>query len=251
MFYDQAKLPDLLFAFSYGGQKIEDQFGNYRTIKVKGRGSTSVLFNVDQVQNGTKIAAQNLQANTLEVTYLMYFDRLDEIRNLQRQLKQFLYRTGDVPIIFFDDPLITEYGRLSSFDEDDVKIYAGCFEGKYEIYQQDPLKYSETRQTGSQINIKSPMETTPVKIDVTLSNGNSIQIKNQNTGTVLRITNAAIIPGDNISFNFDEGTVLVNGVDKTSILDLESDFENFFINQGDILECTNGSMTIFCREVYL
>lgn len=251
MIDEMNRIPVLPCAFSYDGKKLEDLFGFYRTIKVSGRGSTDVQLSSDQVKSGVIISTQKLSANTLKVEYLIYYSSIDEVQSQQRSLKQFLYRENDVPIIFDDDPQIIQYGRMSKFEEDASRSYKGCYIGTFEIYCQDPLKYSRTKQSGNKITANSPIETTPEKIEVKLSSSTSIQITNKTTGAILRITGAAIYAGDTIIFDFDKGAVLVNGIDRTAIVDLESDFENFYLHRGDILECNNGIMTIFIREVYL
>lgn len=249
--FETNKMSILPCAFSYAGTRLEDKFDYYRTVRVNGRGTTEIEFETDQVQNGSKIATQKLSANTLEIEYLIYYDSIDEVRVQQRALKQFLYSEEDVQIIFDDDPQVIYYGRLSKFEEDETKSYAGCYQGKFEIYCQDPLKYSRTKQSGNQITVNSPMGTTPEKIIVKTIRGTSIRIINSNTGATIRITGGAFSAGNELVFDFDKGNLLVNGADKTSILDLESDFENFIIHRGDILSCDNGTMTVYCREVYL
>ncbi|MGG5372866.1 distal tail protein Dit [Enterococcus sp. AZ196] len=248
---ETAMVPIQPYSFQYDGRLLERVFDTYRTTKVEGRGTLSVLFEVDQVAVGSKISTQKISDNTLKIRYMMYFEEFGDIRKLQRDLKQFLYKEKDVPIVFQDDPGIYYFGRLSKFDEEDITISSGCFEGSYEIYCQDPLKYSKTKQSGSQITIKSPVETTPEKIEVQIVRGSSIQIKNKMTGKIIKITGGSIYSGNTLVFDFDQGILLVNGVDKTAIIDLDSDFENFYIHRGDVLECNNGVMVVQCREVYI
>lgn len=251
MFEERGRNLVLPCAFSYDGVTLENKFIYYRTIGVKGRGVTNVQFETDQVKTGTKIATQKIAGNTLQIEYLMYYASQEDVQNQQRKLKHFLYRETDVPIVFGDDPQIIHYGRLSKFDEDDGSVYRDCFKGRFEIYCQDPLKYSMPKQSESNITAASPVETTPAKIIVKLARDSSIKIKNINTGKVVRITSAAIYANNVLTFDFNQGIVLVNGKDMTSILDLESDFENFYVHRGDKLQCDNGTMTIYTQEVYL
>lgn len=248
---DTAMIAITPYAFSYAGNDLEMKFETYRTTKVTGRGATSVLFSVDQVNVGSKIATQQLESRVIKVKYIMYYESFEDIRAFQRSLKLFLYRDEDVPIIFKDEPQIIYYGRLSKFDEDDVTVYPSVFEGNYEIYCQDPLKYSATKEIGTNITINSPVETTPQRIEVKMTGSSSVQIRNTSTNAVIKITGAAIYAGNIVTFDFEKGKIFVNGIDRTSILDLESDFENFYIHRNDILTCTNGTMTIYAREVYM
>lgn len=251
MFEERGRDIVLPCAFSYDGAKLENQFRFYRTLSVKGRGVTNVQFETDQVKTGTKIATQKLSGNTLQIEYLMYYASQEDVQNQQRKMKQFLFREADVPIVFDDDPQIIQYGRLSKFDEDDGSVYRDCFKGRFEIYCQDPLKYSMPKQSENTITVASPVETTPSKIIVKLVRDSSVRITNINTGKVIRITSAAIYANNVLTFDFNQGIVLVNGKDMTSVLDLESDFENFYVHRGDQLKCDNGTMTIYTQEVYL
>ena len=107
------------------------------------------------------------------------------------------------------------------------------------------------KEFSTTVTIDSPVETTPRKIEVKMTGNTSLQIENKNTAKKIKITGASIYIGNIVLFEFDQGKVFVNGVDRTAILDLASDFENFYIHRGDILTCNNGIMTIQASEVYL
>ena len=48
-------------------------------------------------------------------------------------------------------------------------------------------------------------------------------------------------------FDFSDEQVTVNGEDCTSMIDLESDFENFYLKQGQKITSNNGKLKIFYR----
>ena len=66
----------------------------------------------------------------------------------------------------------------------------------------------------------------------------------------MSITGASIVAGDVIEFRNKEGSVYVNGVDKTNILDWAGgQLEDFYIKKGDVVKTNNGSLEVFYRVV--
>lgn len=254
---EQSRIPVLPFAMRYDSTLLEDLFNDYRSTEVKGRGTLSLSLEVDQVNIGTKIATQKIEARTLKVKYILYYDDREKLQDTQRKLKQFLYREEDVEISFMDDPQIFYYGRLSKFDEEDLVLFNGYATGYYEIYCSDPRRYSKLKENSTKenalvITTDSPVQTTPERIALTMTTNSSVKITNKNTNKVISITGAAIYTGNKVEFDFDKGKVYVNGADKTEILDLVSDFENFYVSRGDELVCNGGKdVKVYVKEVYL
>lgn len=234
----------------YAGTYLENQVQGYLTLDVYGRESLELVIQSENVRVGSIIATQQIQSRYLVIEYGILCEGFEDGQKKFNNLKQYLYREDDVPITFKDEDMIYFYGRLSKIEQPEflTKDFAT---GKIEIFCQDPLKYSQTKESGSNITIDSPVETTPREIRVKMTGSSSLQIKNTNTGSLIKITGAAIYSGNTVTFDFDKGKVYVNGVDRTAILDLESDFENFYIHRGDILSCDNGTMTVYGSEVYL
>lgn len=107
------------------------------------------------------------------------------------------------------------------------------------------MKYTREQVTDGYIGVKSQFPVTPRRIEVKLSSDNSIKLSNGLK--TISITNAAIKADDLVVFDFINEQVLVNGADWTSTIDLESDFENFIIDEGQTITTTNGEMKIFYR----
>ncbi|MDM8212780.1 phage tail family protein [Enterococcus hirae] len=236
-------------AMRYDGIYLENIIDGYRTLVVTGREMISLEMETENVHRGTKISTQKLNAREITVQFQLIEQDSEEFQRKFRQLMGLLYRKEDVEIIFNDEPSIIYYGRYQSAET--VPGDANSITSSFTIYCQDPQKYSREKKSGSQITVNSPIETTPSKIIVKLSRGSSIQIKNRTTGALIKITSAAIYAGNTVTFDFARGKVMVNGVNRTAILDLDSDFENFYIHRGDMIECNNGTMDIYCREVYI
>lgn len=236
-------------AMSYNGQYLEKLIDGYRTLNVVGREMISLSIDSDEVRVGTKISEQRVQPRVITVEYILEDKNAEELQNKFKQLMMILYQEDDVEITFHDDPQIYYYGRYSEADE--VPGNTNSIISSFSIYCQDPRKYSKTQTMGEAITVNSPLPTTPLRIEVKMTRGSSLTITNKNTGISINITGAAIYTNDIVVFDFDDGTVLVNGKDSTSIVDLNSGFENFIIRRGDILVCSGGTMTVYAREVRL
>lgn len=236
-------------AMMYDSKYIENVIEGYRTLVVTGREMISVDISSDAVKVGTKISEQRIQAREITVQYMLEDNDPEELQKKFKQLMALLYREEDVEISFNDDPQIFYYGRFSEADE--VPGENNSVISSFTIYCQDPLRYSRTKEVGSQITLNSPVLTPPELITVRLARSTSVKITNTTTGAAVKITGAAIYANDVLKFDFDQGILLVNDKDMTHILDLESDFENFFIRKGDRLTCDNGTMAVYGREVYL
>lgn len=236
-------------AMSYNGRYIEHVIEGYHTLTVTGREMISLTIASDAVKAGTKISEQRVQPRVLTVEYILEDKDPEELQNKFKKLMFLLYQEEDVRITFNDDPQVIYYGRYSEADE--VPGGTNSIISSFSIYCQDPKKYSEAKAMGDIVTVDSPLPTTPERIEVVMTRNSSLNITNKNTGVVISITGAAIYAGDTIVFDFDDGTVYVNNTDATSIVDLNSGFENFLIRRGDILTCAGGTMTVYAREVRL
>ena len=236
-------------AMMYNGRYIENVIDGYQTLTVTGREMISLDIDSDSIKVGALISMQRIQPRILTVQYKLEDNNPEELQKKFKELMILLFKEEDVEISFKDEPGIKYYGRYS--ETDDVPGDTNSIFSSFTIYCQDPRKYSNSKQSGAKITMHSPVETPPEKIVVKLARGNSIKITNQNTKKQIRVTGAAIYSNDVLTFDMDQGILLVNGKDMTSIFDIESDFENFYIHRGDVLTCDNGQMTIYAREVYL
>lgn len=237
-------------AMMYNGKYLENQVKGFLTLDVTGRESIELDIQTEEVRVGSIVATQKIKSRNLVVKYGLSSEGFEDAQKKFNNLKKILYIESDVRITFKDENMIYYYGRLSKMEEPDylTKEFAV---GKIGIFCQDPLKYSDLKESGNQITINSPIETTPREIRVVMVGSSSLQIKNITTGKMIKITGAAIYSGNTVVFDFDKGKVFVNNIDRTAILDLESDFENFYIHRGDVLSCDNGKMTVYGSEVYL
>ncbi|WP_321389045.1 distal tail protein Dit [uncultured Enterococcus sp.] len=237
-------------AMRYADCYLENYIQGYLTLDVYGREALELSIQSEEVYVGSIIATQQIKSRSLIIEYGILTEGFEDGQKKFNKLKQYLFRVNDVPISFKDEDTIIFYGRLSNITQPEYHT-RDFATGKIEIFCQDPLKYSRLKESGNEITINSPVETTPRKIEVKMIGSSSLQIKNTTTGKLIKITGASIYSGNTVTFDFDKGKVFVNDVDRTAILDLESDFENFFIHRGDKLTCSNGTMKIYGSEVYL
>ena len=160
-----------------------------------------------------------------------------------KELLNYLYRNEDVEIRFHDELDFYYYGRYTSTDT--VPGDSNSIISSFNVFCADPLKYTKECVSDGYIGNPIQFPITPRKIEVTLSMNNSIKITNGEQN--ITITDAAIKTGDVLIFDFSDEQVTVNGEDCTSIIDLESDFENFYLKQGQKITSNNGNLKIFYR----
>src|SRR5699024_12139104 len=88
-----------------------------------------------------------------------------------------------------------------------------------------------------------------------------IQLKIESTKNNIEITNGSeritatgtFNAGSEVVIEFDkeEVTMTVNGTEATYMIDLQSDLENFILQQGQDVTCKQGDITLKMRERWL
>ncbi len=230
-------------ALMYDGMYLEDLVEGYQTLTVEGREMLSVSLEQQSVNVGSIITNQTLPSRELKITYKLEDKNPEKFQFKYKELLNYLYRKEDVEIRFHDELDYYYYGRYSTADS--VPPESNSVISSFSIYCADPLKY--TREVISDGYIGNPIQfpVTPKKIEAVLSANNSIKITNGNQ--TISISDAAIKTGDLVVFDFVNEQVTVNGENWTSVIDLESDFENFYLSQGQKITSNNGSLKVFYR----
>lgn len=234
-------------AMYYDGVLLEGVVDGYQTLSVTGREMLSVNIESESIQLGSLVTNQSLPSRTLTVKYKLE-DRDPE--NLQKKfdlLMWYLYKNKDVTLQFNDELDYSYHGRFSSAGT--VAGDTNRIVSSFDIYCADPRKYSKQYKSNGEIATYTPYQILPDNIRVVLNRPTSVAVSNGDI--VMSITGAGIASGDVIDFKPKEGKVFVNGIDKTSILDLSSDFKNFFISKGDIVKTNNGKLEVSYRVVML
>ncbi|MBO0439192.1 distal tail protein Dit [Candidatus Enterococcus ikei] len=234
-------------AMMYDGVYLEKMIDGYRTLAVTGREMLSLTIETQETQVGSIKLNQKLPARTIKVTYQLIGKDAKDVQKKYRQLMRLLYKESDVEIRFKDDLDYHYHGQYMTTD--DVRGDTNSIIASFEILCKDPKKYSVLLQTDSTITTYLPYQTTPEKIEVIIEKFGPLMISNGDK--TIKITSYNLSAGDQVTFDFLKGKVFVNKLDQTFLLDLESDFENFTIQEGQTISCSNGSMIISYREVQL
>lgn len=230
-------------AMMYDGIFFEEIIDGYQTLSVEGREMLSTNIEYQAVQKGAIVTGQTLPVRTLKVTYKLEDQNPERLQFKFKTLLNHLYRSEDVEIRFRDEADYYYYGRYSTADN--VPGNTNSIISSFTIFCADPLKYTREIQTDGYIGNKIIYPVTPSKIEVLLTRNNSIRITNGKY--VISVSNAAIKTGDVLIFDFFNEQLLVNDKDYTSVIDLESDFENFHIEQGQTIKSDNGRIKIYYR----
>ncbi|MCA5012411.1 MULTISPECIES: distal tail protein Dit [unclassified Enterococcus] len=234
-------------AMMYDGVYIEKMIEGYRTLAVTGREMLSLDIETQNTQVGSIKLNQKLPARTIKVTYQLMGKNAQDVQKKYHRLMQLLYREKDVELRFKDELDYHYYGQYVTTDE--VRGDTNNIIASFELLCNDPKKYSLLLSTDSQITTYLPYPVTPEKITVTIAKFGTLLIQNEDK--TIKITSYNLSADDQVVFDFLKGKVFVNGIDQTFLLDLESDFENFSIKEGQTITCSNGPMTIAYREVQL
>ena len=232
-------------AMNYDGIWLEEAIEGYRTLTVSGREIIAPEIQSESVHVGSIISSQRLPSRTLKITYQIKNDDPETILVNYRWLMEYLYREQDVPIYFNDELDVLYHGRFSGSDEVPGDRYT--ITASFDIYCADPRKYStKTFFADEAIVIRFPYTTKPVKISVKVKKNGGIVVTDGDKNIKI---SESLKSGDLVVFDFLAGQVFINGLNKTSLLDLTSDFENFYLKQGQKITCSNGSLTIEYKEV--
>lgn len=239
------KLPNS--AMNYDGIFFEEAIKGYRTLSVSGREMLAVNLEVDNINVGSVIANQTLPPRVLTINYMITNNDPEMIMFNYRWLMEYLLKENDVPIYFNDERDLIYKGRYSSTA--DVPGDSYSFISSFDIYCQDPRKHTRIFETDGYIGGRLPFKTRPLNMSVTIARQGPLTITDGVKTISMSGTNFKI--GDVVEVDFSErwGRILVNGVNKTVLLDLTSDFENFYLHNEQIITSSNGPITIKYREV--
>ncbi len=234
-------------AMIYDNRVFEEEIEGYQTLYVEGREMLSVELETEKMAVGEFVLTQRLPARILTVHYKLE-DRNPELFQWKfNQLMKLLYRTNDVKIQFNDQRNLTYFGRYESAGSVDGK--SNSIISSFTIKCADPRKY--TREFSITREVKSDLPYGAIPDSITFEATQDKNVRITNGRETISITNSLISVGDKVELLVKQGKVLVNGENKTRILDLTSDFKNFVIQKNDVIQCDNGIPEIRYRGVWL
>lgn len=232
-------------AINFNGKWLDNEIEAFRTLKVSGRETISVELDMVEVRNGTLVLDERLPHRNIVITYLMDSKSNTDFQDDFKALRKFLTSDKEIPIKFNDEPNTWYFGRLSAMetvDDDKNNVI-----GQFTITCPSPFKFGEL-QTGSTVEIETFYPTQPETLTLMVDETtNKIQIKHN--GYTISAT-GTFNAGSKVVFYFgqEEMTMMVNGVESTYMIDLNSDFENFELKQGQSITSAQGTVTATMRE---
>lgn len=232
-------------AMNYDGKYLEDEVIGYRTLNVTGREMIGLELESSSTQVGSIITNQTLPARTIEIQFRLEADSNNELQERFKHLMKLLYRKEDVELSFLDDELVNYYGRYSNFGG--IPADTNRITSTFEIYCQDPVKYSEPVTTTGEVQISTFYDTLPEVVSVYVETaGQRLEVTN---GTFTTVVLGEFGTGDTVDINFYNQSV--DGPNAPYRIALNSDFENFLIEQGETITANIGTVELTVREVGL
>ena len=236
-------------AMEFNGTYIENEIESYRTLKVSGRETISNELVVESVHEGGITLDSHLPSRSIQVTYEMKAETNTELQDQFKALRKLLTSNEEVPIKFADEPDTFYFGRLSAMETvpDDSNIIISTFT----IHCDSPYKFGDLVTTDGSITIGTFYPTLPEQITLMIdSTTNNIEITNGSeritaTGTFNAGSKVVIL------FKKEEVTMTVNGTEATYMIDLQSDLENFLLEQGQAVTSEQGTIELRVRERWL
>lgn len=241
----QALLPSVAMVFN--GKIFEEELKGYRTLNVYGRETLSreVDSEARSKSNGSMFYGVRLPSRVITVEYKLSADSASEMQAKFNRLRRLQYSIGEVPFSFLDEPEYTYFGVVSGADEPDPSKLSVV--SKFSIFCSNPDKFGELVKTSGAVTVDTFYPTQPEKMTVTLSaTVNKLSVTNGRETISLTGTFNA---GSKVAIDVKEQTVLLNGVNRPDVIDLNSDFENFFIKNGDTVTSSSGSLELQMKEV--
>lgn len=245
---EKGSVPELSsVALNVNGKLIDKEIKGYRTLKVSGRETISNQLESVETKEGALIVDERLPARELKITYAM---RAKNNKDLQQQFKELRkLLTGDLKISFVDESGTFYWGKLSSMEV--PPDHTHNLVSEFIIYCPSPFKYGPLEVTSGSVNIDTFYQPTPERIELSIpTTTNNILITN---GTYEIKANGTFNAGSEVvlDFNKEDMRLLVNGVDSTYMLAMNSDLENFKLKQGQSLRSEQGSLQVYMRERWL
>lgn len=235
-------------AMNYDGYYLENEIEGYRTLTVKGREMLSL--NVETEKNGRVITDQSLPNREITVSYILEAESNELFQLLYSRLMQKLYKDKDVRVKFADQSDVVFNGRYVSTS--DIPEDRNMVVGSFVIYCQEPHKKTEPLTlTGDNVAYQFSTHY-PVKPDlITVTVGSvatKITVDNNDTGRKI-VFNGTYAVGNVIKIDIPNNKVTKNGQNIMNNLDFTvSDFHNFLINDGDVINVTpNSTLSIELR----
>lgn len=231
-------------AMNYNGVFLEDLIDSYRTLSVDGREMLNVDLQTDAKMIGSHVYSYKLPPRIITVKYKLVNRDPEALLLEYRKLINFLFSADDV-VLWFNDELDMIYqGRY--YVSSEVAGDTTSIVSSFQVYCQNPIKRTaKTFKTNDFIGIETPIKTYPTTILAKLDTSATLKISNG--VETIKLLNNATKKGDVVLFDFEKGQIFLNDKERTNILNLSSDFENFELRQGSTVASNNGTIEVVFR----
>lgn len=228
-------------AVTYNGHQLDTEIVGFQTLTVEGREDFSRKINsVDASGDGTMYLSSKLEEREIAVNFYFEADTVKDFNSQMSKLKSVL-REPNQKISFADDPTHYFIGTPK------LEVTEGTLTptGKITFTLNDPFLYAEqTVQTvsGGSVTVNNEellYDTLPNTITVTMAAG--VSNFSMTNGSKKFTTTSGVGERDTIVIDFNKLTYVVNKVDQTANVSLQSNFGDFYIKDGDTINVPSAS----------
>ncbi|MEX1427418.1 distal tail protein Dit [Enterococcus sp. GC40] len=231
-------------AMNFDGGFIEHIVSGYRTLTVSGREMLGVELTTEDVANGCIVTEERLPARELVITYQLDANSSEELLTRFKQLESLLMTGKDVPIFFNDERDWVYYGRLSAVDS--VPVESNSVVSTFTILCSDPKRYGRELTTSDGL-IRHEGKLIPLSIEFDIPSNTSYFVSNG--VQTIKGTNASAEVSTHVKIDFMTCDTYSNGKLDYKIIALDSDFENFTLENGMTITSNVNNLIIRYSEV--
>lgn len=231
-------------AMNFDGGFIEHIVSGYRTLTVSGREMLGVELTTEDVANGCIVTEERLPARELVITYQLDANSSEELLTRFKQLESLLMTGKDVPIFFNDERDWVYYGRLSAVDS--VPVESNSVVSAFAILCSDPKRYGRELTTSDGL-IRHEGKLIPLSIEFDIPSNTSYFVSNG--VQTIKGTNTSTEVSTHVKIDFMTCDTYSNGKLDYKIIALDSDFENFTLENGMTITSNVNDLIIRYSEV--
>lgn len=248
----------------FNGVTIDDALSDANnlvvTMNVSGR--DVMQANLERVKpsarHGEIVTGWTLEPRILEIEMLVASKTNEDFRRLYERLNAILFNGAQSVISFSDEADRYYYGHFqaSSTPKEDSNEQFITFT----LFCGDPYKYTakktKTIKSAEVLALQTDFPVKPkIKLAYTTQTGAEVHVMNTTKSLRTTLKNTNIQTFKTFMFDYEEGTIYQPNTSVTFMdkLNIESDFEDFTVSNGDqiVIEPKGATITLEYRGVYL
>ncbi len=223
-------------ALNYNGHWLDDEVAGFTTLTVSGRHEfTRQVNSQDRASDGSIYLSSRLESRKIEVVFRLWSTSIAEYNKRLGKLKQLLFEPNR-PFYFADDQDMKFTGSVTELSLDDPTLTT---KGTITLTVTDPYKYGYQKTldgTGTSLTINDDRLTydqTPQQIEFTpASSASALTITCGNKTIKLTV---GVPGGQKVVVNFTDLALTINNVANLMALTLDSNFSDFYIQNGSTI----------------